>query len=82
MVSIVGYEQPYLEGLRAVAEGRRERDHLLVLFLGRIAHSRCDRGVIEMGDVCPRNNTADDPVPAPFGDGATLRDTVARTPRC
>src|SRR6266853_2014066 len=34
MVSIVGYEQPYLEGLRAVAQGRRERDHLLVLFLG------------------------------------------------
>jgi L-histidine N-alpha-methyltransferase len=34
MVSIVGYEQPYLEGLRAVAEGRGERDHLLVLFLG------------------------------------------------
>ena len=34
MVSIVGYEQPYLEGLRAVAEGRDERDNLLVLFLG------------------------------------------------
>jgi len=34
MVSIVGYEQPYLEGLRAVAEGRDGRDHLLVLFLG------------------------------------------------
>lgn len=34
MVSIVGYEQPYLEGLRAVVEGRGERDHLLVLFLG------------------------------------------------
>jgi dimethylhistidine N-methyltransferase len=34
LVSIVGYEQPYLEGLRAVAEGRREQDHLLVLFLG------------------------------------------------
>ena len=34
MVSIVGYEQPYLEGLRAVAEDRDERDHLLVLFLG------------------------------------------------
>jgi L-histidine N-alpha-methyltransferase len=34
LVSIVGYEQPYLEGLRAVAEGRGERDHLLVLFLG------------------------------------------------
>jgi L-histidine N-alpha-methyltransferase len=34
LVSLVGYEQPYLEGLRAVAEGRGERDHLLVLFLG------------------------------------------------
>jgi dimethylhistidine N-methyltransferase len=34
LVSVVGYEQPYLEGLRAVAEGRAERDHLLVLFLG------------------------------------------------
>ena len=27
-------EQPYLEGLRSVAEGRGERDHVLVLFLG------------------------------------------------
>jgi L-histidine N-alpha-methyltransferase len=34
LVSIVGYEQPYLEGLRAVVEGRRDQDHLLVLFLG------------------------------------------------
>jgi L-histidine N-alpha-methyltransferase len=34
LVSIVGYERPYLEGLRAVAEGRGEQDHLLVLFLG------------------------------------------------
>jgi L-histidine Nalpha-methyltransferase len=34
LVSIVGYEQPYLEGLRSVAEGRGERDHLFVLFLG------------------------------------------------
>jgi len=34
LVSIVGYEQPYLEGLRAVGEGREEQDHLLVLFLG------------------------------------------------
>src|SRR4030088_365917 len=34
LVSIVGHEQPYLEGLRTVAEGRGERDHLLVLFLG------------------------------------------------
>ncbi|MGB7280849.1 MAG: L-histidine N(alpha)-methyltransferase [Candidatus Acidiferrum sp.] len=34
LVSIVGYEQPYLEGLRKVAEGRAGGDHLLVLFLG------------------------------------------------
>jgi len=34
LVSIVGHEKPYLEGLRAVADGRGERDHLLVLFLG------------------------------------------------
>jgi L-histidine N-alpha-methyltransferase len=34
LVSIVGYEKPYLEGLRAVAEGRGEHNHLLVLFLG------------------------------------------------
>ncbi len=34
MVSIVGYERPYLEGLRAVAEDREEHSHLLVLFLG------------------------------------------------
>jgi L-histidine Nalpha-methyltransferase len=34
MVSIVGYEQPYLEGLRAVVESREGKDHLLVLFLG------------------------------------------------
>ncbi len=34
LVSIVGYEQPYLEGLRAVAEARGEEGHLLVLFLG------------------------------------------------
>lgn len=33
-VSVVGYEQPYLEGLRSVAQGRGERDHVLVLFLG------------------------------------------------
>src|SRR5712691_1382665 len=34
LVSIVGYEQPYLEGLRAVADERADGDHLLVLFLG------------------------------------------------
>ncbi len=34
MVSIVGYERPYLEGLRAVAEARADEDRLLVLFLG------------------------------------------------
>jgi len=34
LVSIVGHEQPYLEGLRTVAEGLGKQDHLLVLFLG------------------------------------------------
>jgi dimethylhistidine N-methyltransferase len=34
LISIVGYEQPYLDGLRAVAQGRKQGDHLLVLFLG------------------------------------------------
>ena len=34
LVSVVGYEQPYLEGLRSVAESRDEDGHLLVLFLG------------------------------------------------
>nr|MDP9147433.1 L-histidine N(alpha)-methyltransferase [Acidobacteriota bacterium] len=34
LVSVVGYERPYLEGLRAVADRRPEGDHLLVLFLG------------------------------------------------
>jgi L-histidine N-alpha-methyltransferase len=34
MVSMVGYERPYLDGLRAVAEARQDHDHLLVLFLG------------------------------------------------
>jgi L-histidine Nalpha-methyltransferase len=34
LVSVVGYERPYLEGLRAVADRRGEADHLLVLFLG------------------------------------------------
>jgi len=34
LVSVLGYEQPYLEGLRSVAERRAEHDHLLVLFLG------------------------------------------------
>ncbi|HEX4001158.1 MAG TPA: L-histidine N(alpha)-methyltransferase [Candidatus Acidoferrales bacterium] len=34
MVSIVGFERAYLDGLREVAARRREGDHLLVLFLG------------------------------------------------
>jgi L-histidine N-alpha-methyltransferase len=34
LVSVVGYERPYLEGLRAVADRRKATDHLLVLFLG------------------------------------------------
>ena len=34
LVSVVGYEKNYLDGLRAVASRREEADHLLVLFLG------------------------------------------------
>jgi L-histidine Nalpha-methyltransferase len=34
LVSIVGFEQPYLEGLRSVSRGLGEEDRLLVLFLG------------------------------------------------
>ncbi len=34
LVSVVGYEQPYLEGLRSVAKRREDGEHLLVLFLG------------------------------------------------
>jgi len=33
-VSILGFERPYLEGLRAAASGRGAGDRLLVLFLG------------------------------------------------
>ena len=33
-VSIVGFERSYLDGLLAAAAGRREDDHMLVLFLG------------------------------------------------
>jgi L-histidine Nalpha-methyltransferase len=34
LVSMVGYEQPYLDGLRAVTRRREHSAHLLVLFLG------------------------------------------------
>jgi L-histidine Nalpha-methyltransferase len=34
LVSVVGYEKTYLDGLRAVAGRRDSQDHLLVLFLG------------------------------------------------
>lgn len=34
LVSIVGFERPYLDGLLAAAARRGEDDHLLVLFLG------------------------------------------------
>jgi L-histidine N-alpha-methyltransferase len=34
MVSLVGFESAYLDGLQKVAESRREGEHLFVLFLG------------------------------------------------
>ena len=60
LVSMVGYEQPYLEGLRAVARRRGQSDHLLVLFLGSTignfdreagdAFLREVRAILEPGD--------------------------------
>jgi L-histidine N-alpha-methyltransferase len=46
LVSVVGYEQTYLDGLRAVVKGRDSQEHLLVLFLGSTI-GNFDR---EMGD--------------------------------
>jgi L-histidine Nalpha-methyltransferase len=60
LVSIVGHEQPYLEGLRAVAEGRDPGERLLVLFLGSTIGNfdrdagfdflREVRAILELGD--------------------------------
>jgi dimethylhistidine N-methyltransferase len=47
LVSVVGYEKTYLDGLRAVASRRDEKDHLLVLFWGSTS-GNFDRGA---GDV-------------------------------
>ena len=46
LVSVVGYEQTYLDGLRAVEKNRDSQEHLLVLFLGSTI-GNFDR---EMGD--------------------------------
>ncbi|MGA2094841.1 MAG: L-histidine N(alpha)-methyltransferase [Candidatus Acidiferrum sp.] len=46
LVSVVGHEQPYLEGLRTVAEGRLHGNNLLVLFLGSTI-GNFDRGAGE-----------------------------------
>jgi L-histidine N-alpha-methyltransferase len=48
MVSIVGYEQPYLEGLRAVAEGRGGRDHLLGSTIGNFDRDAGEKFLSEM----------------------------------
>jgi L-histidine Nalpha-methyltransferase len=34
LISVVGYEEPYLEGLRSVTRNRNDGERLLVLFLG------------------------------------------------
>src|SRR5450432_215655 len=46
LVSVVGYEQPYLEGLRSVASRREDGEHLLVLFLGSTI-GNFDRGAAD-----------------------------------
>lgn len=60
MVSVVGYEQPYLEGLRAVAQRRDDREHLLVLFLGSTI-GNFDRAAGEafLREVCATLRTGD-----------------------
>lgn len=59
-VSLVGYEKPYLEGLRAVAARREPGEHLCVLFLGSTIGNfdrpaaddflRQVRAVLQLGD--------------------------------
>jgi dimethylhistidine N-methyltransferase len=46
LVSVVGYEQTYLDGLRSVTKNRDEDDRLLVLFLGSTI-GNFDRGAAE-----------------------------------
>ena len=60
LVSVVGFEKTYLEGLRAVANGRSSHEHLLVLFLGSTIGNfdraageeflREVRGILQTGD--------------------------------
>src|SRR5712692_6593666 len=51
-VSIVGFERSYLDGLLAVAGGRREGERLLVLFLGStIGNFDRDAGIEFLGEV-------------------------------
>jgi L-histidine N-alpha-methyltransferase len=60
LVSIVGYEQPYLEGLRAVAKRRDSREHLLVLFLGStIGNFDREAGEGFLREVCATLRTGD-----------------------
>lgn len=59
-VSLVGYEKPYLEGLRAVAAQRKFGEHVCVLFLGSTIGNfdrpaaddflRQVRAILELGD--------------------------------
>jgi L-histidine Nalpha-methyltransferase len=73
LVSIVGHEQPYLEGLRAVAARRDSQDHLLVLFLGSTIGNfdrdagqdflREVRAILEPGDALLLGTDLEKPVP-------------------
>lgn len=59
-VSILGFERPYLEGLRSVAERRRPEDRLLVLFLGstigNFDRDAADRFLLEVRSILFRGD--------------------------
>ncbi|MGH9713080.1 MAG: L-histidine N(alpha)-methyltransferase [Candidatus Acidiferrales bacterium] len=72
MVSIVGFERAYLDGLQEVASRRREGEHILVLFLGSTIGNfdrpagdqflREVRGILQEGDALLLSTDLEKPV--------------------
>src|SRR5271168_5233791 len=60
LVSVVGYEKTYLDGLRAVVSRRNDKDRLLVLFLGStIGNFDRDAGDVFLREVRQTLRTGD-----------------------